>query len=622
MEEEKLKNLEEIKNVSPLELVSEIEKFELYDKKSSQEIIDEVYKEFQTGEHMTESVLKPVFTSIIDGLLEASVGGRAARKKGLTASRVLQECEHFTYEGVLENGHDVNPYTEYKNVREYHSINPNMTQQYDGDVRKKLYEDKTAMDNYKKERVVGDKSLVDEYTGKRNLYLEQKNPNYHYIDEKHRKQAQPDHIVPIKQIHDKFKSNYAMDDSDIKRIANIEENFAVTSAEINQAKKEKSNAEYIKYMEEQEVIVDEQQKETMLKLQDEAEKAVDKKANEIIKNNLLGRGGINKENFKEKLGEFEKKNGRAPNKEEIKYIKADFQKEKAKDIYGITAGNAKDQAKEYAVGNLILFIVKPLYFEMKDIFKNGMKEGVGASGNLEALEIRFKRVKKHVLTNAAAFLGDNLWDFIKGFISSFVEGIISLFIGVFKQVFKLIKEGIKIFTQSAKILFGKGSKNMSMSQKGDAIIKLVGGSAIAISGIAIEALLNKFGIGEPWSVVLSTIFSGIASALFMYLLDKVDLFSTKAEKRKERIEEIFNERIAEIQSSAQELDIATVKILREQRQQFESITDDVNLALESDDMDSLNKSLYNLAKFFNIDLPYANSKEFVEYFDAEDSILI
>ena len=67
--------------------------------------------------------------------------------------------------------------------------------------------------------------MHDDYTGKDNLYLRQDNPNKRYNDETHRKQAQPDHIVPLKQIHDKFKSNYALDDSDIKRIANIEDNL-------------------------------------------------------------------------------------------------------------------------------------------------------------------------------------------------------------------------------------------------------------------------------------------------------------------------------------------------------------------------------------------------------------
>ena len=158
---------------------------------------------------------------------------------------------------------------------------------------------------------------------------------------------------------------------------------------------------------------------------------------------------------------------------------------------------------------------------------------------MEALKIRFGRVKHHVLTHAKGFLGDNIWEFVKGFVSSLIEGIVSLFVGVFKQILKVIKEGIKIFVQSAKVLFGEGSKEMTPAQKGDAIIKIIGGSVLAISGVAVESLLNKIGIGEPWSVVLATMISGIASALFMYVLDKADIFSTKAENRRDRIIEIL-----------------------------------------------------------------------------------
>ena len=128
MDGERERLLEELKNASPLDATRYLQEFELYDKKSSQEIIDEVYREFESGMHMTESVVKPVFLSIIDGLLEATSTGRAARKKGLTASRVLQECEDFNYEESQQNITSVNGYTEYKNINENTKVNSNMSQ--------------------------------------------------------------------------------------------------------------------------------------------------------------------------------------------------------------------------------------------------------------------------------------------------------------------------------------------------------------------------------------------------------------------------------------------------------------------------------------------------------------
>ncbi len=621
MNEQLEKDLEKLKNASPLEMAKILQEMELHDRKSSQEIIDEVYKQFETGENIKDEVLKPVFTSVIDGLLEGTSGGRAARQKGLTASRVLDECENFSYDAEVYNGTDINAYTEYKNMNDYDDVNSNMSQEYNSGNRQKLYEDKTAMKKYKEERVMGEKVLVDEYTGKRNLYLEKNNPHKSYNDETHRQQAQPDHIVPLKQLHENLKSNYALDDSDIKKIANIDENLAVTSAKINQVKQDKSNREYIELMDEKGEPVDTLTKENMLKMQKDAEKATENKANEAIMQNLVGNGDVDSKTMNDAVDKFKaQNNGEAPTKEQRSQIENQLKKEKSLEIHSKNANNAANQAKDYAVGNLILFIVKPIYFEMSDIFKNGLVEGVNASSGANAIGIRFKRVKTYVVENAAAFLGDNLWEFVKGFVSSLIEGIISLFLGVFKQIFKIIKEGIKVIVQSFKILFGEESKNMTAAQKGDAIVKLLGGTIIALAGIGIESLLNRIGIGEPWSIILSTMLTGIATALFMYLLNKIDLFAVKAEKRRDRIIEIFDERIKDINEASESLNIIAIETLTKQKVKFEDISEKINAAVDFNSIGRINEGLYEMAEFMNVDLPYSNTDEFCDYLDSEDAL--
>jgi len=581
MDPNRMEQLDRLAEASPLDITRKLESFELYDKKSSQAIIDEVYAEFQSGGNLVKQVVNPVILSVVDGLLEATAGGRAARKKGLTASRVLQECEQFSYEGPLHDTGAVDGYTEFKNAREQDSVNNNFTQHYERDN----YEDKRAMREYKEGKLIGEKTLKDEYTGKQNLYLLRKDPNLRHPDQGHSRQAQPDHIVPLKQIHDQFKGNYALDDDDIRRIANMDSNLAVTSAAINQTKKERSNAEYIQYMDKDGRPVDEATRARMLAMQASAEKAVNREANKTVLRNLTGGG--------------EGHTG------------------KTKEIYGIAAGNAAKQASDYAVGNLILFILKPLYYEIKDMFKNGMKGGVGASSTMDALKTRFGRVKDYTVANAGAFLGDSMTDFVKGFVSSLIEGIISLFVGVFKQVLKLLKEGIKIFVSSAKLLFGEEGKALSPSERGDAIIKLLGGSVIAIAGIGIEALLNKIGIGEPLSVILSTMLAGIASALFMFLLDKADLFSVKAEKRRDRIEDIFAERIQDIRQVSGSFDSAAAEALRRQYHSFEATRTRVQQGFASSNMDEVNAGLYKLAELFKVELPYRNTEEFVNYVQSK-----
>lgn len=642
MDEERKKAIEELEYASPLEISRLLQEMELYDEKTSQEVLDGVHEKFDSAEHLEDEVLKPVFMSVIDGLLEATSGGRAARKKGLTASRVVEECTSFSYDDLEDNHTNVNGYTEYKNINhdeiEYQvqlekwkkdgkngdrpqyngSVNSNSTQEY---VRSNL-EDSSAMNDYKEKQRHGEKKIKDEYTGKDNLYVSQNNMPDNYNDETHRKQAQPDHIVPLKQLHEQYKHNYALDDSDLKRIANSESNLAITSAEINQVKRDMTNKQYIEWMDEHGKPLDENTKKIMLQKQKEATKSIESDVNKTVAKNLVGKGQVDEKAMKNAVNEFKENNGQAPTEEQRNQIEQNLIKKKTNEIRGTAVKNAAGQAKDYAVGNLILFIVKPIYYEISDIFKNGLKEGVGADSGSQALGIRFTRVKKYVMTHAKAFFGDSILDFVKGFVSSLIEGIISLFVGMLKQVLKILKEGVKILVGSVQILFGKNAKAMSPAQKGDAIIKLIGGSVIAISGVALESLLNKIGIGDPWSVVLSTMLSGIASALFMYILNKADLFSTKAERRYERVKEIFDERIKDVQEATELFDRVALETMKEQRLQFESIQEEINTGLESNDIDSINTGLYKLADFMKVDLPYSNTKEFCDYMDSEEVLVL
>ena len=642
MDEERKKAIEELEYASPLEISRLLQEMELYDEKTSQEVLDEVHEKFDSAEHLEDEVLKPVFMSVIDGLLEATSGGRAARKKGLTASRVVEECTSFSYDDLEDNHTNVNGYTEYKNINhdeiEYQvqlekwkkdgkngdrpqyngSVNSNSTQEY---VRSNL-EDSSAMNDYKEKQRHGEKKIKDEDTGKDNLYVSQNNMPDNYNDETHRKQAQPDHIVPLKQLHEQYKHNYALDDSDLKRIANSESNLAITSAEINQVKRDMTNKQYIEWMDEHGKPLDENTKKIMLQKQKEATKSIESDVNKTVAKNLVGKGQVDEKAMKNAVNEFKENNGQAPTEEQRNQIEQNLIKKKTNEIRGTAVKNAAGQAKDYAVGNLILFIVKPIYYEISDIFKNGLKEGVGADSGSQALGIRFTRVKKYVMTHAKAFFGDSILDFVKGFVSSLIEGIISLFVGMLKQVLKILKEGVKILVGSVQILFGKNAKAMSPAQKGDAIIKLIGGSVIAISGVALESLLNKIGIGDPWSVVLSTMLSGIASALFMYILNKADLFSTKAERRYERVKEIFDERIKDVQEATELFDRVALETMKEQRLQFESIQEEINTGLESNDIDSINTGLYKLADFMKVDLPYSNTKEFCDYMDSEEVLVL
>ena len=185
-------------------------------------------------------------------------------------------------------------------------------------------------------------------------------------------------------------------------------------------------------------------------------------------------------------------------------------------------------------------MIKPLYYELNDCFKNGIEEGVGEHSFKAALKKRFNRMKDHIMKNATAILGDGLLNFFKNFLTMLLEGIVNCFVGIFKHIARVIKEGIKILFQIVPVL---RDKNKSAAEKGDAILKLIVSSVTIFAGIGIEAWLNSLGLGEPWSIIVASILSAVLTALMMYLLDKIDLFGINRELKMKRVSEVLSMKI-------------------------------------------------------------------------------
>ena len=101
-----------------------------------------------------------------------------------------------------------------------------------------------------------------------------------------------------------------------------------------------------------------------------------------------------REERKQAYKEESEKLGRKLTKEERAKIDSKLAVEKGLKVWGNAAGDAAIQQGNYAIGNVILYIVKPLYYELSDIVKNGLKNGVEAESFKEAMWIRFSRVKK------------------------------------------------------------------------------------------------------------------------------------------------------------------------------------------------------------------------------------
>ena len=640
-----------LKNVSPLEMAKALNELELYDKKEAQEIIDEVYQKFDSGEHLTDNLLKPVIISIADGVLEYKMFEKM-KKKGLTASRIYEECANFTYDSKVGFS-EVDAYTEYRDMRDelgydadyttshdklYRDMytgkseyrNKDMTQRYKHNRKK--FEDTKKMDQYKEDTFGDSKVIKDEYFPNRDLKKED---------------SQTDHIVPLKVIHNQFKKNPALNNADIKEIANHDGNFAETHGAYNQSKQDTLNDDKHTFKKGENLSNEEY--ETARRASLEAQRSVNEEANKAVLKTLMGKGNVTVETErafydrikKRELEKFEKRNGREPNEFELKKIKnkvkektqkrnekmkdvvAKKQVQKAKNAYSSIGKAALNQSKDFAIGNLILCLLKPVTFEMRDIFSNGLKaRELSASSNIDAIKKRFKRVKDYIFSHLKELVKGNLTDFIKNLVSTFIEGIIGCFVGIFKKIIKVVKEGIKIFIKAYKILWGNEGEGLSDRAKWDAVIKMIGASIGVLAGIGIEALLQNLAVAGPFLAPLSVFLGGVITAVFMYVLDKADLFSVKSEQRRNAITKIFDERIAEINGATAAMNTTAIEVLNEQRKCYDNISAAMKDAINTKNYVELNSQLFLMAKFFNIELPYSNSAAFIAHYDSVRELAI
>ena len=600
-------SIEKIKSASPLELPYVIMETELHDKKTSYEIYEEVSKTFE-GEGIIDNVVTPVLFTVVDSVLAMKCFKGVSRKMGkmgLSAQRVIQECQSFNYEGKV-SFLIPDSFVESKNNAEMQQL---WREENRSQYIRSLFEDTNAMNKYKKGKIKENGSRVnmeDEYRLIKDISGSKATADKRRNDPKNEHNAETDHIIPLKTLFSMLQNNSALSNGDIKRIANRNYNLAVTGRMVNNSKRDMSNTKFIKEQDRRKkeglpyVELDETQRANMIRMEKEAQQAINNVVNETVLDNLIGAGKADRAERKAAMEAEENKIGRKLTKDERDAIDKKLAMQKATDIHLGNAKNAGKQTLMYLAGNVVLLVMKPLYYEIKDIVMNGFQCGVHTKGVKEALSIRFSRVKEYVwnyISSQKAMLG-SLYDMLKDFISALIEGIIGMFVGVFKKILRVIKEGVKIGMQAYSTLFGEESKNKTAAEKGDAIVKLLGGSVVALCGIGINALLEKLPmLNEEGREVISTLLSGLASILLFYALDKADLFNVKKDKREQRLNEVFEMRIAEIKENTSSFEYAVSEAIKNSYLKSREILTQIRLAAEQDDYESLNVALQQYHEF-------------------------
>jgi hypothetical protein len=282
------------------------------------------------------------------------------------------------------------------------------------------------------------------------------------------------------------------------------------------------------------------------------------------------------------------------------------------------ASPALGQTAYQALGTAIIETIKPIFHELSDSIKNGFEQGVGATDLLEAITIRFTRVFDYLKKVIIPTLKGAVKDLFQNISKILIEGILGLVTGIFKSILKVLSEGFSAIISAVKIL-SSDSKDMSAAEKGDAIVKLLATTVSTFVVFYFSDSIAKL-IPEPFDDILVAIASGVASTLVVYLIDKLDLFSVKHEKRSKLVAEIFQERIATIKKNTDAFNAASVQELAAQKVAFKKLYESFESGIDKDI--DVTGSVNSIADFMHIDLEIRDTESFLDTLKREKILVI
>ena len=336
-----------------------------------------------------------------------------------------------------------------------------------------------------------------------------------------------DHVVAANEIHNDPRRFLA--EMDGKALANTESNLVMTTSSVNRSKKAKRMDEFVAQQQQKKAARQERIKalsaQENLSDQDRKELQKLKEFEALDEERMLRADEIARSEITKQLNK-------------AYYTSTKFAKNVA-----ITSGiEAGKMGLQQAFGLLLTDFFSALFEEVRDSYNNGFQEGVDASGFFEALAIRCERVAITVVAdwrNVVTAFRDGA---MSGFLSNLFTTAINAFATTAKNLVRIIREGTLSILRAIKILLFR-PEGMTFSEAMDSALKLIITGALTIGGIALDEYLRKVLLplmsGIPvisdFSNILVTILSGgltgVATALVIYAIDRMDPFGVRAEER-------------------------------------------------------------------------------------------
>ncbi|MFS1437039.1 DNA repair protein [Shewanella sp. 10N.286.48.A6] len=582
---------------SPLQASKVLIDMELHDQKASIDVLEEIRDEFNSSENL----LTPLILNICDGLVGVKKLG--LKQRGITASRLVNDVNAFTYASKKKDHEDA--------ILDKQQLDQNTESNIDdkGKYVRDDIEDSTLKNNYTDEYFSEKKSVYSELEvnedGSRKR-LRRTGSDYNKSQRENGKKtttssANNDHNIPLAKAFEDYSGSKGITKDDIKAATNQGANFDIISEKVNKIKSGQSWSEL-------KAKRDNLRNKTQLtKQEQETLNSIEKHVNEATFNKAIIREDEAKNAVEKHLNKTVVKNITKDTKA-IKGVAQDAQKQ------------AVGELKDKGLGELLILILKPIVFEFKDMFQNGILHGTDATSKLSAFSFRLKRASKYVMENIANVGLGALTDALKNFVRYLLNAIVDMFFGILKKALKIIVEGFSAIVQAIKILLGASSS----AQKADAITKLLATTVITYIGFAFEetvlGFINKLPMGDVLSEATMIMFTGIASTIVVWILDQADLFGAKSEMRTKRVKEIFEMRIKQIKENTDAFETASIEKLAKDRLRFKSLSENLNKSIV--DGDNPNEAVFNMADFMKIDLKIKSTDDFMHLLATEAKLVV
>lgn len=556
--------LDELNETSPLQMSKRLIEYELYDQQESIEVLNQVYEEFESKDNIIDSLVNPMLLNLADGLIKHPKLNGTFRKTNITPSRLVNEVNAFNYENNTQKGVDDDVFL--TQAEKTHYGNFQRSKFYDTKSRRTTEQEKgisrteelTHTDYDGTSKTIKTATVEDAVTGEK-LDITREGASVRGM-----KPADMDHVIPINSLRKKYKNNPYLYRDDLEKIAGLSENESYINSSLNISKGDMTWGEYIK-----------------------------KYPNKLTKKQ------------QEKALGLEKKANKAQNKE-------------------AAIAMAKNAGLK-GMGDIIVLLLKPIWFEIKDMFKNGVLHGFDTDDKIEAFLFRLKRIGKFINDNVLNTLGDSLKDVFGNFIPMLINLIAGVFTGMFKKIIQIISDGFMAIKEAFKIMM-KPDSEVSPAQKADAITKIIASAIVPIVIFAFEKTIlsglefledTPFGFLKDVAMI---ILSGLATTLAVWLLDQIDLFSVKDEKRMMRVKEIFELRIEAIKKNTDIFEKASLEALAKQKLQFRKIADDMSNAIDNNL--PVNDTVHQMADFMKIDLKVKSTDDFLHLLSTNEKLAI